>query len=233
MWLVNRNLWLMTVNINTGFEHLQLLLDKVCLFTWPALAGEEMKRVFLVSAGFKLEDFRSWVILINLFNYWAFLMTCTWGWHTQFLNKFRLATISIFLMSYYFATIYDDLFKIYDIYLFMISSQLPLGYKNLCCLYSKPWMLCCMGEKSCRYFAWRLMIIMTMRIIIIIKKPLLINRFFTLVFQLERRFWEPLIFCSFFSPFCSLGQVTSMFIALHLSQRDAQRLPVLGVSTQC
>lgn len=28
-------------------------------------------------------------------------------------------------MSYYFATIYDDLFKIYDIYLFMISSQLP------------------------------------------------------------------------------------------------------------
>lgn len=77
MWLVNRNLWLMTVNINTGFEHLQLLLDKVCLFTWPALAGGEMKRVFLVSAGFKLEDFRSWVILINLFNYWAFLMTCT------------------------------------------------------------------------------------------------------------------------------------------------------------
>lgn len=39
------------------FEHQQLLLVKVCLFTCPAPAGEEIKRVFLVSAGFKVEYF--------------------------------------------------------------------------------------------------------------------------------------------------------------------------------
>lgn len=40
-------------------------------------------------------------------------------------------------------------------------------------------------------------------------------------------------FCSFISPFCSLQQVTLMFIAIDLSRRDVQRLPILGVLTQC
>lgn len=58
---MNRNSEFMTANINTIFEHLQLLLDKVSLFTWPGLAGEETKRVFSVSG--------TQVILINLFSY--------------------------------------------------------------------------------------------------------------------------------------------------------------------
>lgn len=57
MWLVHRNAVLTTVNTDTIFEQLQLLLDNISLFTQPALAGGEMQRVFLVSAGFKLDYF--------------------------------------------------------------------------------------------------------------------------------------------------------------------------------
>lgn len=54
---MNRNAGLVTVNVNTIFEHLHVLLDKVCLFTQASVSGGELKSVFLVLAGFKLEYF--------------------------------------------------------------------------------------------------------------------------------------------------------------------------------
>lgn len=72
---MNRNAGLVTVNINTICEHLHLLLDEVCLFTWASVSGGELKSVFLVLSGFKLEYFGTWGILIKLFSYW-FLLIC-------------------------------------------------------------------------------------------------------------------------------------------------------------
>lgn len=52
--------------------------------------------------------------------------------------------------------------------------------------------------------------------------------FLILFFQLYRRFSEPLIFCFFISPFCSLEQFTLMFIAVQLTQRDVETVCFKG-----
>lgn len=52
---MNSNAGLLTVK--SIFEHLHLLLDKVCLFTWASVSGGGLKSVFLVLAGFKLRCF--------------------------------------------------------------------------------------------------------------------------------------------------------------------------------
>ena len=65
------------------------------------------------------------------------------------------------------------------------------------------------------------------------KKSIPFNGFSILFVKPDRRYWKSLIFCSFFSPFCSLQQVTLMFIAINLSQADVQGLPVLKVLAHC
>lgn len=127
-----------------------------------------------------------------------------WGWHTQFLNKFRLATLSIFLTSCYFAIIYDA-----------YHPSFQLECKSLCCPYSKLWKLCFTGEKSCRYFAWRLMII-----IIVIKKLFLLNGFFNPVFSALQEIFRTLDFLLLYLP---LLQSRAVHFNVHCCSADSER----------
>lgn len=107
---------------------------------------------------------------------------CIWGWHTQFLNKFRLATTSVFLMSYHFASVYDA-----------YHPSFQLKCKSLCRPYSKLWKLMFHRRKVMWVFYMKVNVNNNNNKKIIIKKPLLLNGFSSWRFRVSKRFREPFL----------------------------------------